>query len=86
VNPAGVDYFATSLPSLLLFAEDPEAVKSRRAEFIGAQLDLLHGQVEQADRRLRSLIDSDPNDLEAVDLQAAAAATRRPAELQPERR
>ncbi len=47
-----VDYFATSLPDLLLFAEDPLAVRDRRVAVLDAQLALLDGDPDAARRRL----------------------------------
>ncbi|MVA75108.1 DUF5107 domain-containing protein [Auraticoccus sp. F435] len=47
-----VDYFATSLPDLLLFAEDPRVARDRRVAFFDAQLDVLAGRPQQAARRL----------------------------------
>ncbi|GAB2603267.1 DUF5107 domain-containing protein [Pseudactinotalea suaedae] len=43
-----VDYFATSLPDLLLFAGDPVAGRDRRVAVFDAQLALLAGDVDTA--------------------------------------
>jgi tetratricopeptide (TPR) repeat protein len=48
----GVDYFATSLPDLLLFSGDPVAARDRRVMFFDAQLALLAGDAAQAERVL----------------------------------
>jgi tetratricopeptide (TPR) repeat protein len=70
-SPATVDYFATSLPSMLLFAEDQVAAKRRRVMFLLAQLDLLDGEYEQADNRLAALLAEDPHHIDALDLLAS---------------
>jgi len=44
-----VDYFATSLPDLLLFEEDPLRVRDRRVLFLDAQLALLAGDPAATD-------------------------------------
>ncbi|WP_432487049.1 DUF5107 domain-containing protein [Kineococcus sp. SYSU DK018] len=43
-----VDYFATSLPDLLLFEEDPLVVRDRRVVVLDAQLALLDGDAGRA--------------------------------------
>ncbi|WP_129789780.1 tetratricopeptide repeat protein, partial [Promicromonospora panici] len=48
-----VDYFATSLPDLLLFEEDPLRVRDRRVLFLDAQLALLAGRAPEAEELLR---------------------------------
>lgn len=48
-----VDYFATSLPDLLLFEEDPLRVRDRRVLFLDAQLALLADDAATADALLR---------------------------------
>ncbi|WP_369055636.1 DUF5107 domain-containing protein [Kineococcus terrestris] len=48
-----VDYFATSLPDLLLFEEDPLVVRDRRSAVLDAQLALLDGDAARA----RELLD-----------------------------
>ncbi|RCK70184.1 DUF5107 domain-containing protein [Desertihabitans brevis] len=47
-----VEFFATSLPELLLFEEDPVVVRDRRVAFFDAQLALLDGATERASRQL----------------------------------
>lgn len=66
--PATVDFFATSLPSMLLFTEDPAVVQRRRVLFLRAQLDLLDGEPEQAGKRLAALLAEDPHHVDAIDL------------------
>jgi tetratricopeptide (TPR) repeat protein len=69
--PATVDYFATSLPSMLLFAEDPAVEKRRRVAFLRAQLDLLDGAPERASERLDALLSDDPHHIDALELLSA---------------
>lgn len=47
-----VDYFATSLPDLLLFSGDPVAARDRRVAVFDAQLALLAGDRDAAERLL----------------------------------
>ncbi|MFD2792531.1 DUF5107 domain-containing protein [Promicromonospora vindobonensis] len=61
-----VDYFATSLPDLLLFEEDPVRARDRRVLFLDAQLALLADQVPAGEDLLR---------------QGALAASRHAADL-----
>jgi hypothetical protein len=48
-----VDYFATSLPDLLLFEEDPLRARDRRVLFLDAQLALLADRAPEAEELLR---------------------------------
>ncbi|WP_369374766.1 DUF5107 domain-containing protein [Promicromonospora sp. Populi] len=48
-----VDYFATSLPDLLLFEDDPLRVRDRRVLFLDAQLALLADNTTAAESLLR---------------------------------
>lgn len=50
-----VDYFATSLPDLLLFEEDPLRVRDRRVLFLDAQLALLADSTAAGEDLLRRL-------------------------------
>ncbi|GAA1727342.1 DUF5107 domain-containing protein [Brachybacterium phenoliresistens] len=47
-TPPSVDYFATSLPDLLLFVEDPTLVRDRRVAVLRAQLQALDGELDAA--------------------------------------
>ncbi|MFB9904354.1 DUF5107 domain-containing protein [Allokutzneria oryzae] len=67
-TPATVDYFATSLPSMLLFTEDLAAVQRNRVAFLRAQLDVLTGQHARAGERLTALLAEDPHHIDALDL------------------
>ncbi|WP_143261970.1 tetratricopeptide repeat protein, partial [Allokutzneria sp. NRRL B-24872] len=67
-SPATVDYFATSLPSMLLFTEDLAAAQRRRAGFLRAQLDILDWQYGRAGDRLAAVLAEDPHHVDALDL------------------
>ncbi|WP_410648861.1 DUF5107 domain-containing protein [Amycolatopsis sp. cmx-4-54] len=67
-SPPTVDYFATSLPSMLLFTEDLAAAQRRRVAFLRAQLDILDGQNASAGDRLAALLAEDPHHVDALDL------------------
>src|SRR5690606_38838265 len=72
--PARVDYFATSLPEMLLFADDPAVAKRRRVAFLRAQLDVLDGAPQRARERLDALLAEDPHHLDALELAGALHA------------
>ena len=42
-TPATIDYFATSLPTMLLFTEAPQIGRDRLIAQLRAQLDVLRG-------------------------------------------
>lgn len=66
--PARIDYFATSLPTMLLFDDDLTARQLVAARFMQAQaLDGL-GRGNEARRLLRDVIRRDPNHASAMDL------------------
>lgn len=69
-SAATVDYFATSLPSLLLFSADPEVEKARRVEHLRAQVELLRDDAGAALRRLEALLERHPDHHAASDLAA----------------
>jgi hypothetical protein len=66
--PATVDYFATSLPTMLLFTADLRAVTARRVALLRAQLDVLAGDRPAAVDRLEALLAQDPAQHAARDL------------------
>ena len=68
--PATVDYFATSLPTMLLFNDDLRHRQQTTALFLQAQAELGLGQRAQARRRLTTVLQRDPS-------HGAAAALRR---------
>jgi hypothetical protein len=71
-TPASIDYFATSLPSLLLFTEDPELMKATRVRYLRAQMDLLNGDAESALARRVAILADNPHHADATDLPALA--------------
>lgn len=68
--PARIDYFATSLPTMLLFADDLTARQRTTALFLRAQAELGLGRVVEAKARLAQLLKRDPSHGPAADLLA----------------
>lgn len=66
--PAKIDYFATSLPTMLLFEDDLKIRQDNRAKLILAQVTDLRGETEQAVALLDEVLASDPNLTQAADL------------------
>ncbi len=75
-TPAKIDYFATSLPALLLFDDDPQARQDLAVELLRAQLALLAGDRAQARRHLDSVLGADPSHELALDLARRIERTR----------
>lgn len=69
--PATIDYFATSLPTMLLFDDDLAARQRTTALFLEAQALFGLGRVALARRRLREVLRRDPNHALAQDLATA---------------
>lgn len=67
-QPAKIDYFATSLPTMLLFNDDLEARQGTTALFLEAQARLGLGEKAAARRLLRIVLQRDPNHALAADL------------------
>jgi len=67
-TPAKIDYFATSLPTMLLFDEDLTARQQTTALFLEAQARLGLGQTAAARRLLRTVLRRDHNHALAADL------------------
>ena len=67
-QPATIDYFATSLPTLLLFEDDLQARQLTTARFLAAQAQLGLGQRAAARRLLRDVLQRDPSHALAQDL------------------
>ncbi|MEN9361908.1 MAG: hypothetical protein RL095_3443, partial [Verrucomicrobiota bacterium] len=67
-SPAKIDYFATSLPTLLLFDEDLQERQTTTARFLGAQAFLGLGRAAEAEALLREVLARDPNHALARDL------------------
>ncbi len=69
-TPATIDYFATSLPSLLLFTDDPQRHRDAQVELLRAQLAYLTGGPSQARERADRLLAADPAHEAGLDLRA----------------
>jgi len=67
-TPARIDYFATSLPTLLLFHDDPQRQQDASLEIIEAELACLAGDVAAAVSRLEGVLAADPGNGLALDL------------------
>jgi hypothetical protein len=71
-KPARIDYFATSLPTMLLFDDDLAARQMTTALFMEAQARFGLGQRKQARQLLKNVLDREPNGVMANDLMAAS--------------
>jgi tetratricopeptide (TPR) repeat protein len=69
---AVIDYFATSLPTLLLFNDDLKRRQVARARLLTAQVRLATGDRPQAERLVLALLAEDPNHPIAADLLTTA--------------
>ena len=67
-TPVTVDYFATSLPTVLLFAEDPQLRQDLTVHLLRAQLALLANDPAAARAELALVLHADPGHDLAVDL------------------
>ena len=67
-TPATIDYFATSLPALMLFDDDPQRQRDLTIELLRAQLALLAGDTVTARRHLDAVMEADPSHELAGDL------------------
>ena len=67
-TPATVDYFATSLPTMLLFDDDLQFRQQTTALFLQAQAHAGLGHMAKAKVLLRSVLKRDPNHSLAADL------------------
>ncbi|HWD18341.1 MAG TPA: DUF5107 domain-containing protein [Verrucomicrobiae bacterium] len=65
--PARVDYFATSLPTMLLFADDLQFRQETTALFLQAQAQLGLGKKARAKKLLQTVLRRDPNHALAAD-------------------
>ena len=59
--PAKIDYFATSLPTMLVFDDDLQKRQKITALFLQAQARLGLGQLKPAKKLLAALLRRDPN-------------------------
>jgi tetratricopeptide (TPR) repeat protein len=69
-TPAKIDYFATSLPTMLLFDDDIQVRQETTALFLQAQAHWGLGQKVRAKALLRQVLKRDPNHALAADLAA----------------
>jgi tetratricopeptide (TPR) repeat protein len=67
-RPAAVDYFATSLPAMALFDDDPTRGRDRLVTLLEAQVAALNGDPTRGRRLLGDLLVGRPCDVEARDL------------------
>ncbi len=67
-TPAQIDYFATSLPTMLLFDDDLQFRQETTALFLQAQAQLGLGQKVKAKKQLQTVLRRDPNHALAADL------------------
>lgn len=68
LTPATVDYFATSLPTMLLFEDDLQARQETTARFLQAQAAFGLGDRTTAETGLREVLERDPSHAAAGDL------------------
>lgn len=68
--PARIDYFATSLPAMLLFEDDLDARQKTKTLFLEAQAHLGLGRKPRARQLLLSVLKRDPSHALAADLLA----------------
>jgi hypothetical protein len=59
--PAKIDYFATSLPTMLLFEDDLQYRQQTTALFLQAQAQLGSGEKSKAQSLLQQVLHRDPN-------------------------
>ena len=67
-TPAKIDYFATSLPTMLLFEQDLQRNQELSARFMLAQASLVLGDAARARDVLERVLCEDPNHAAAADL------------------
>jgi tetratricopeptide (TPR) repeat protein len=65
---ARVDFFATSLPTLLLFRDDLQKRQETLAMFLTAQIAAGRGEIETATQWIHAVLERDPNHDDALDL------------------
>jgi tetratricopeptide (TPR) repeat protein len=69
-TPAKIDYFATSLPTMLLFEDDLQFRQETTALFLQAQTQFGLGHQTSAGKLLAAVLKRDPNHALAADLQS----------------
>ncbi|MGC8539263.1 MAG: DUF5107 domain-containing protein [Phycisphaerae bacterium] len=68
--PAKIDYFATSLPTLLLFEADMPAQQKNSAQYLQAQMQFALGRKGACAKLLARIVKSDPSNAPASELLA----------------
>jgi len=74
-SEAKIDYFATSLPTMLIFEDDLPFRQETTALFLQAQAHLGLGQQSKARALLKSVLQRDPNHALAADLLDEASSS-----------
>ncbi|HEY3548625.1 MAG TPA: hypothetical protein VGK17_21330, partial [Propionicimonas sp.] len=72
---AAVDYFATSLPTMLLFEDDLDAAQTTTAMLLDAQVLALRGDPEAGRALVDEVLERDPNRLRALGLRRELSIT-----------
>jgi hypothetical protein len=80
---AKIDYFATSLPTMLLFDSDIQHVQVTTARFLQAQAFLGLGQNAKAQALLSDVLRRDPNHALAADLSKKSKPKNKKSQLIP---
>jgi tetratricopeptide (TPR) repeat protein len=75
-SAAQIDYFATSLPAMLLFEDDIQFRQETHARFLQAQAHWGLGRRATARALLASVLQRDPNHMAAADFAAPASPAR----------
>jgi tetratricopeptide (TPR) repeat protein len=75
-SPARIDFFATSLPTMLLFEEDIQAAQNRKALLLKAQALLGLGRRAEAQDCVRALLLEDNHHMHAAELLHASEADK----------
>lgn len=75
-STAKIDYFATSLPTMLLFDDDLQARQTNTARFLLAQASAGLGRGDEARALLDQVLEHDPNHAMAADLRAQLTPTK----------
>jgi tetratricopeptide (TPR) repeat protein len=73
-TPAKIDYFATSLPDMLLFTDDLQGRRRTTADVLLAQVASGRGNTGEAASRLAEVLERDPNHGRAYDLLQSVSA------------
>ena len=68
--PAKIDYFATSLPALLLFEANMQAQQKNTAQFFQAQMQFAQGKINASAKLLTKILRADPSYAPASELLA----------------